>query len=108
YASLDLLLARQDQRYYPTHGAPIESPQDYVAAIKAHRDQRDRSILAALSSMPKSIIEITKEVYTDIDPALHVAASFNVRAHLERHLGLGTVAEVNENYILTPPAHRQP
>ena len=98
YESLDLLLARNDRIYYPTHGAPIPNPREFVLAVKAHRDRRDTAILAALTGELQSPIEIARTVYTDIDPKMHFAAALNVKAHLDRHVRRGTVVTDGKGY----------
>jgi glyoxylase-like metal-dependent hydrolase (beta-lactamase superfamily II) len=90
FSSLDLLLARDDEVYYPTHGAPVPNPQEFVRAVRVHREKRDEAILAAVTSAPQSPLEIARIVYTDIDPAMHFAAALNVEAHLERHVKRGS------------------
>lgn len=90
-ASLDLLLGRREGIYYPTHGAPIPNPEDYVAAVKAHRLKRDEAILAATGKDPVSPLDIAKAVYTDLDPAMLFAAALNVEAHLQRHVKRGSM-----------------
>ncbi|WOI53602.1 MBL fold metallo-hydrolase [Parvularcula sp. LCG005] len=95
-ASLDLLLARADHRYYPTHGAPIDDPMPFVQAVAAHRQMRDASILAA--AVGRSIPDIVKTVYADTPAHLHMAAGLNVRAHLERHVRAGRVKVKNGLY----------
>lgn len=89
--SLDLLLARQDILYYPTHGAPIPHPHRFVRAVKIHRQMRDRQILEKINPHPMTIMEIVALVYKNIDKALHVAAAMNVHAHLARHVENGTI-----------------
>ena len=91
FSSLDLLLARDDEVYYPTHGAPVPNPQEFVRAVRVHREKRDESILAAVTATPQSPLEIARIVYTDIDPAMHFAAALNVEAHLGRHVKRGSV-----------------
>ncbi|MEM9233012.1 MAG: MBL fold metallo-hydrolase [Pseudomonadota bacterium] len=91
--SLDLLLAQSHTVYYPTHGAPIPAPHSFVRTVKAHRETRDASILAALNASPQSPLDIARIVYTDIDPGLHFAAALNVKAHLDRHVKRGRVSQ---------------
>src|SRR3546814_15855799 len=57
YASLKKLLPRDDMRYYPTHGAPIDeastggaSPQAFVQALIAHRAAREAQSLQCLDA----------------------------------------------------------
>lgn len=90
--SLDKLLARDDARYFPTHGAPIDRPRPFVRAIKTHRLMRDGQILEQLRQGKTSVREIVAAVYADIDKRLHGAAALNVLAHLIRLVRTGAVA----------------
>ncbi len=89
--SLEKLLARDDRIYFPTHGAPIERPQRYVRAVRAHRRIRDGQILEQLKQGRTRIKEITPAMYADIDKRLHGAAALNVFAHLIRLNRIGAV-----------------
>lgn len=91
-ASLDRLLARDDRVYYPTHGAALTEPGDFVRAVKMHREERDRQILAAVKAGHHGLMEIVEHVYAGVDRSLHVAAALNVRAHLDRHVQGGAVS----------------
>ena len=90
--SLDRLLARDDEIYYPTHGAPIENPKRFVRAVKTHRLMRDAQIVDQLKKGRATIKEITAAMYADVDKRLHGAAALNVYAHLIRLVRNGTVA----------------
>jgi len=82
-ASLDKLAARTgDRLYLPGHGHPVEDPAGMVAWQIAHRRERFAQILAALADGPKDATELTRAIYTDIDPALMGAARRNVLASL--------------------------
>lgn len=90
-ASLDRLIARDDEIYLPTHGAPIRKPQRFVRAVKAHRLMRDAQIIDQLKLGRTQIRDITAAMYADVDPRLHKAAALNVLAHLIRLVGEGRV-----------------
>ncbi len=90
-ASLDKLLARDDARYFPTHGAPIDRPRPFVRAIKTHRLMRDGQIMEQLRHGKTGVREIVAAVYADIDRRLHGAAALNVLAHLIRLVRTGAV-----------------
>lgn len=90
-SSLDRLLARDDEIYYPTHGAPIAKPKPFVRAVKTHRRIRDGQILDQLKKGRTRIKEIVPEMYADIDRRLHGAAALNVFAHLIRLVKTGAV-----------------
>lgn len=94
--SLNRLSVRQDEVFYPTHGAPVEAPGEFIRAIKAHRLSRDAEILAALSNGPRPIMELVAEIYAETDKALHFAAALNVIAHLEWHVERGQAMREGE------------
>ncbi len=98
--SLARLIAREDRIYYPTHGAPIEDPQNFARAIYDHRQERERQILASLKQDPKTIMEIVKQVYVDTPNALHAAAALNVTAHLQPLLDTKAVEKTGDTYRL--------
>ncbi len=81
-ASLEKLLARDDQRYWPTHGAPIDSPQEFVQSYIDHRLSREAQIVAALSDGPATIKKIVPPMYADVDKRLWRAAANSVYSHL--------------------------
>lgn len=81
--SLDRLLARPERRYLPGHGGPVADAQDYVRALKRHRQRREAAIVAELVEGSRSIAELVTAIYRDTDPSLHAAAGLSVLAHLE-------------------------
>lgn len=91
-ASLDRLLARDDEIYLPTHGAPIRAPQRFVRAVRTHRLMRDAQILDQLRKGETTIVAIVAALYADVDRRLHAAAALNVLAHLIRLEKRGDVA----------------
>ncbi|WP_206419991.1 MBL fold metallo-hydrolase [Minwuia thermotolerans] len=91
FASLDKLLARDDVRYYPTHGVPIDNVHDFVRAYRAHRQLREQQILEVLADGPKTIPEMVAVMYADVDRSLHRAAARSVFAHLLHMTGDGRV-----------------
>ena len=81
-ASLEKLLARDDQVLYPTHGAPITQPKTFIAQLIAHRRERENQILAVLGDGPTLIPAMVAKLYAEVDPRLHQAAGRSVLAHL--------------------------
>lgn len=107
--SLDKLLARDDARYLPTHGAPIEKPKPFVRAIRTHRLMRDAQIVGQIRQGRRSIREIVPIIYADIDKRLHGAAALNVLAHLIRLVREGAVIcdgdpTLDADYEIATPA----
>lgn len=81
--SLERLLDRDDRRYLPGHGGPVERPRAFVRALIGHRRMRESAIRARLSAGDRTIPEIVAAIYRDTDSRLHGAASLSVLAHLE-------------------------
>lgn len=91
FASLDKLLERDDEIYYPTHGAPIGQVHNFVRAYRAHRQLREEQITRVLADGPKTIPEMVAVMYADVDKSLHRAAARSVYAHLLHMAGDGRV-----------------
>jgi glyoxylase-like metal-dependent hydrolase (beta-lactamase superfamily II) len=81
-ASLEKLLSRQEQLFYPTHGSPIRDAKSWVVQLIQHRRMREDQIRQALQSGPISVTDLMPRLYPDIAPALQRAAGLQVTAHL--------------------------
>ncbi len=90
--SLEKLLGRSEGIYYPTHGAPITDPPPYVAALLAHRHEREEQIVACLADGIARIPDMVARMYADVDPGLHRAAGRSVLAHLIHMVETGHAA----------------
>jgi len=82
FDSLRLLLPRDEQVYYPTHGAPITDPGALVPALLAHRENRTDQILACMADGIDTIKEMVLRMYTHVPPQLYPAAAASVMSHL--------------------------
>lgn len=100
--SLDLLLAREDRVYYPTHGPAIPHPRRHVQALIDHRRMREGQILGQLEAGEGMIANMVRALYTDTEPALHAAAERSVLAHLIDLERSGRVKRVGERWSLAP------
>lgn len=84
-ASLRRLQGRGYRRFWPGHGHRVEDPEGMIAWQIAHREERERQILAALPGPHERgarVEDLTAEIYTDVDPRLMGAAARNVFSHL--------------------------
>lgn len=81
-ASLERVIARGFSTLWPTHGSPVTEPAPFLAAYRAHRLERERQILAALTPGGVRIADIVPELYASVDRRLWPAASLSVLAHL--------------------------
>ncbi|MFA5988032.1 MAG: MBL fold metallo-hydrolase [Sphingomonas sp.] len=92
-ASLELLLARDDRRYYPAHGEPIDTPQRFVRGLAGHRKQREGQIMRLLAAGPLAVPAMVAQMYAGLDPRLAGAAGGSVLAHLVDLQDRGLVAK---------------
>ena len=90
-ASLSRLQGRDDLRYYPTHGGPLDAPAVFLAGLVAHRQARERQIDACLARGIGRIRDMVRVIYSEVDAHLHPAAAMSVLAHLEHMIACGRV-----------------
>jgi glyoxylase-like metal-dependent hydrolase (beta-lactamase superfamily II) len=91
FASLRLLLERDDDTYHPAHGPSRRDPKPLVRAYLTHRKMREEAIMTRLRAGDRSITEIVKANYAGIDPKLHAAAGLSTLAHIEHLIERGLV-----------------
>ena len=90
-ASLELLLERDDEVYWPTHGTCIKDVKNFVRAFIEHRMERERQILACMKDGYTEIAKMVPVMYTDTDPRMHGAAARSVLSAMIRLLDSGQV-----------------
>lgn len=90
--SLRRLLGREDAIYWPTHGPAITEPKRHVAAMIAHREEREVEIAKALADGLDRIPAIVSRLYADVPEKLHPAAARTVLSHLVHMIETGRVA----------------
>ena len=81
--SLDRLLTRDDELYWPTHGPRIPNPKEFVDGYIQHRRNREQQVLDRLSAGDTRIIDMVAVMYADVDKRLHPAAALSVFAHMQ-------------------------
>lgn len=91
-ASLDKLALRDENLYFPGHGAEIHDAPRFVRFLIRHRRAREASILHRLAKGEADIQSLVRAIYIGIDPRLTGAAGYSVLAHLEDLVARGVVA----------------
>ncbi len=81
-SSLQILLDRDDERLYPTHGGAITKPAAYMKALHDHRLLRTQQIVQQLEAGPRSVREIVAVLYSAVARELWRPAARSVIAHL--------------------------
>ena len=89
--SLDRLVKRDDDVYFPGHGGRLTQPQRVVKAFILHRRMREEAILTCIREGRETIAEIVPIVYRGLDSRLLNAASLSVAAHVESLVERGLV-----------------
>ena len=82
--SLEKLLSRGEEKFFPTHGPIIDEPKKLVLDYISHRLNREKQIIDAIKKGNNKISEIVKMIYKDVDKSLHPAAAMSTLAHLKR------------------------
>jgi glyoxylase-like metal-dependent hydrolase (beta-lactamase superfamily II) len=83
-ASLARLAARDDRLFLPGHGPPLPEPAPFVAALAAHRREREAMVADALRQAGRATArELVPPVYGPaLDERLVPAAARSLLAHL--------------------------
>lgn len=89
--SLEKLLTRPEDIYWPTHGTCIKNVKHFVQAFINHRLARERQILDCMASGQSQIEAMVPVMYKDTDKRLYPAAARSVLAALIRMLDTGQV-----------------
>jgi len=90
--SLDLLLERDDARYWPTHGPAVLKPHAHVRAFIAHRREREQQIIACLENGIDKITKMVPQMYADLPEFMYPAAARSVLAAVVFLVQRGEVA----------------
>ena len=93
-ASIARIAARDDRLYLPGHGPPLPDPAPFVAALAAHRREREAKVFHALRAARRATAaELVPPVYgPDLDPKLVPAAARILLAHLIKLAAEGMAA----------------
>ena len=81
--SLQLLLDRDDEVYWPTHGPSIIDPKTHVQAYIDHRLDRERQIIECIKQGTHHIREMVPLMYKDTPEFMYPAAARSVLAAME-------------------------
>lgn len=81
--SLAKLQARADTLLLPGHGPPLREPARFLAALAAHREEREARVVAALRQAGEATADaLVASVYGPLDPRLVRPAGRSLLAHL--------------------------
>jgi glyoxylase-like metal-dependent hydrolase (beta-lactamase superfamily II) len=97
--SLGRVMAREDSVLLPGHGPPLRQPKPFLAALAAHRMEREAKVLAALRAVGRATAAaLVPPVYGALDPRLVGPAGRSLSAHLVKLEQEGQVARAGEEW----------
>jgi glyoxylase-like metal-dependent hydrolase (beta-lactamase superfamily II) len=83
-SSLERCAALEPAMLWPAHGSPTGAAVRRIRALIDHRLARERRVLAALGSTPRTPAELVPEAYADTPKELWSWAERSLLAHLEK------------------------
>jgi glyoxylase-like metal-dependent hydrolase (beta-lactamase superfamily II) len=95
--SLRRLLELRPRTLYPGHGPLVLDGSARIEGYLAHRDERERQVLAALVRGARTIEEIVAVVYPDERPEIQAVAARSVLAHLRKLEAEGRAGRVSRS-----------
>ncbi|MBN9315828.1 MAG: MBL fold metallo-hydrolase [Devosia sp.] len=81
--ALERVIGLDYLHYLPAHGGEIANGPDQARALLAHRQARNRQVVAAVGQGARSIGDLLARIYPDLAPPLRGAARMTLRAHVE-------------------------
>lgn len=90
--SLELLLERGDEVFWPTHGPCISEPKPHVRAFIEHRQEREAQILECVGNGIGNIRKMVPLMYTELPEFMYPAAARSVFAAVEYLVKRGELA----------------
>jgi glyoxylase-like metal-dependent hydrolase (beta-lactamase superfamily II) len=95
--SLRRVRERYDRLLLPGHGPAITEPEPFLAALAAHREEREARVAEALVRAGRATAaELVPPVYGPLDPRLVAAAGRSLLAHLIKLEAEGAVRRDGE------------
>jgi glyoxylase-like metal-dependent hydrolase (beta-lactamase superfamily II) len=96
--SLERLRALEPRAIYPGHGPVIFTPKGLLDFYLRHREEREREVLGALESGPRSPEDLVPGIYAgEVPEDLYPAAARSVLAHLLKLEREGKVARTGRH-----------
>jgi len=99
-SSLARLAGRDDRLYLPGHGPPLPDPAPFVAALAAHRMEREAKVLDALRAARRATaMQLVPAAYgPELDSKLVPAAARSLLAHLIKLAAEGAAARDGDSF----------
>jgi glyoxylase-like metal-dependent hydrolase (beta-lactamase superfamily II) len=83
-AGLEKLRRLEPEILAPGHGPPVTDPRAKLDEYVAHRLERERRLVEALTAGRRTVDELLDDVWDDAPVALRPAATVTLAAHLDK------------------------
>lgn len=90
--SLDKIAARPEHRYLPGHGGAVADGPAQARGLKAHREARNRQVIAAVAEGATTLGQLRARIYPTLTGRLRIAAETTLKAHVEYLAARGEIA----------------
>lgn len=100
-SSLEKVIGLAYGRYAPAHGAVIDDGPDYARALLAHRQERNRQVVAAVDAGARRIGQLLASIYPTLPLPLHAAAQMTLKAHVEYLADQGLIGVTHGPFGIT-------
>ena len=97
-ASLARLLGEPIETLFPAHGSPQAAARKRVEWLIAHREEREKKVLAALEDEPRTLAELVGRAYADTPRELWTYAERSLLAHLIKLENAGAASRDGERW----------
>ena len=94
--SLDVLLSRNDDVYWPTHGPCIDDTKALIHAFIEHRREREQQILQCVKQGVHRIKEMVPRMYVGTPEFMYPAAARSVLAAVQYLVARGELATATD------------
>ena len=96
--SLRKLLAYDARKICPGHGPVIDHPEAKINGLIKHRLDREDQILNLLKEGHRTVDDLLKTIYPELDGRLHDTARNQIRSHLTKLESEGKAEQVEGGY----------
>jgi len=98
--SLQTLRERNPRRIFPAHGRTRDDAVALIDEYIAHRMQRERQVIEAIRAGARTIPEMRRRIYTELDERMQGAAEVQIQAHLIKLQDEGQVDAREGGYVI--------
>ncbi len=82
--TMEKFLGYDPETIYPGHGPVVNNPKAKLQGLINHRKEREQQILALLQQGPRSVEQLFKAIYDELEERVQNLARNQIRSHLDK------------------------